>query len=101
MRLAEVSAASTTDYRRLDSRLHLTIGEIAGVPSVVTVLADNRTRLNELLDSFPLLPRNIEHSNRQHEAIVMAILSGNQDGAADAVREHLEGSAALLRGFLA
>jgi DNA-binding FadR family transcriptional regulator len=100
-RLAEVSAASTTDYRRLDSRLHLTIGEIAGVPSVVTVLADNRTRLNELLDSFPLLPRNIEHSNRQHEAIVMAILSGNQDGAADAVREHLEGSAALLRGFLA
>ncbi|MCU1417498.1 MAG: FadR family transcriptional regulator [Schumannella sp.] len=100
-RLAEVSAASTTDYRRLDSRLHLTIGEIAGVPSVVTVMADNRTRLNELLDSFPLLPRNIEHSNRQHEAIVMAILSGNQDGAADAVREHLEGSAALLRGFLA
>ncbi|MEO8262786.1 MAG: FCD domain-containing protein [Pseudolysinimonas sp.] len=100
-RLGEVAAASTDDYRRLDSRLHLTIGEIVGVPSLVTVLADNRTRINELLDSFPLLPRNIEHSNRQHEAIVMAILSGNEEGAADAVLEHLEGSAALLRGFLA
>lgn len=99
-RLGEVSAASAPDYRRLDSRLHLTIGELTGVPSLVTVLADNRSRVNELLDSFPLLPRNIEHSNRQHEAIVLAILSGNEDGAAEAVREHLEGSAALLRGFL-
>ncbi len=99
-RLGEVADASTADYRRLDSRLHLTIGEIAGVPSLVTALADNRTRLNELLDSFPLLPRNIEHSNRQHEAIVLAILAGNEHGAAEAVREHLEGSAALLRGFL-
>jgi DNA-binding FadR family transcriptional regulator len=99
-RLGEVSAASAADYRRLDSRLHLTIGELTGVPSLVTVMADNRSRINELLDSFPLLPRNIEHSNRQHEAIALAILSGNEDGAADAVREHLEGSAALLRGFL-
>lgn len=100
-RLGEVSAASTADYRRLDSRLHLTIAEITGVPSLVTAMADNRSRINELLDSFPLLPRNIEHSNRQHEAVVMAILSGNEDGAAGAVREHLDGSAALLRGFLA
>ncbi len=99
-RLGEVGAASPADYRRLDSRLHLTLAELAGMPSLVTVMADNRTRINELLDSFPLLARNIEHSNRQHEAIVLAILSGNQDGAAEAVREHLEGSAALLRGFL-
>lgn len=100
-RLGEVAAASAADYRRLDSRLHLAIGEIVGVPSLVNSLADNRARLNEMLDSFPLLPRNIEHSNRQHEAIVLAILSGNEEGAAEAVREHLEGSAALLRGFLA
>jgi DNA-binding FadR family transcriptional regulator len=100
-RLGEVAAASATDYRRLDSRLHLTIGEIVGVPSLVRVMADNRSHLNELLDSFPLLPRNIEHSNRQHEQIVLAILSGNEQSAVDAMREHLEGSAALLRGFLA
>ena len=71
------------------------------MPSLVTLLADNRTRVNELLDSFPLLVRNIEHSNRQHEAIVLAVLAGDADGAAEAMREHLEGSAALLRGFLA
>ena len=99
-RLGEVAASGTADYRRLDSRLHLTIAEIVGVPSLVTLLADNRSRINELLDSFPLLPRNIEHSNRQHEAIVMAILAGDVDGAAEATREHLDGSGALLRGFL-
>lgn len=100
-RLGEVQAAAAADYRRFDSRLHLSIAEIVGVPSLVKLLADNRTRMNELLDSFPLLVRNIEHSNRQHEAIVLAVLAGDAEGAADAMREHLEGSAALLRGFLA
>jgi GntR family transcriptional regulator, transcriptional repressor for pyruvate dehydrogenase complex len=99
-RLGEVAASGTADYRRLDSRLHLTIAEVVGVPTLVTLLADNRSRINELLDSFPLLARNIEHSNRQHQAIVMAILAGDVDGAADTMREHLEGSGALLRGFL-
>ena len=67
-RLGEVASASAADYRRLDSRLHLTIGEIVGVPSLVTALADNRTRLNELLDSFPLLPRNIDEVTPEAQA---------------------------------
>lgn len=99
-RLRETSAASVDDYRRFDSRLHLTIGEVVGVPSLVSLLADNRSRVNELLDGIPLLSRNIQHSNQQHEDIVVAILTGNVDRAATAMREHLEGSAALLRGFL-
>jgi GntR family transcriptional repressor for pyruvate dehydrogenase complex len=100
MRLTETAAASITDYRRLDSRLHLAIGELVGAPSLVPLLADNRTRLNELLDRIPLLEPNIEHSNLQHEAIVIAILTGDPERAASAMHEHLEGSAALLRGFL-
>jgi GntR family transcriptional repressor for pyruvate dehydrogenase complex len=100
-RLEETGLASAPDYRRLDSRLHLTIAELAGTPSLVSLLADNRTRVNELLAGIPLLPRNIEHSNQQHRAIVTAILTGSPERAAEAMREHLEGSAALLRGFLA
>lgn len=100
-RLRECAAAEVGDYRRLDSRLHLSIAEAAGSPSLVPLVADNRTRFNELLDTFPLLSRNLEHSNRQHEAIVLAILAGDEREAESAMREHLEGSAALLRGFLA
>jgi GntR family transcriptional repressor for pyruvate dehydrogenase complex len=99
-RLTETSAASVDDYRRLDSRLHLTIAQLVGAPSVVSHIADSRTRVNELLDHIPLLPLNIAHSNRQHEAIVAAVLTGSADGAAEAMSEHLEGSAVLLRGFL-
>lgn len=100
-RMSETAAASVSDYRRLDSRLHLTIGEVVGTPSLVSLLADNRTRVNELLDSIPLLAPNIAHSNEQHEAIIIAILAGDPERAAGAMREHLEGSAALLRAFLA
>jgi len=100
-RLAETSAASADDYRRLDSRLHLTIGQLVGTPTLVSLMADNRTRVNGLLDHIPLLPLNIAHSNEQHATIVAAILRGGQDDAAAAMSEHLEGSAVLLRGFLA
>lgn len=99
-RLREAAGASADDYRRFDSRLHLTIGEIVGVPSLVSLLADNRTQVNRLLDGIPLLSRNIAHSNQQHEDIVVAILTGNVERAETVMREHLAGSAALLRGFL-
>jgi len=99
-RLQEAAAASVDDYRRLDSRLHLTIGEVVGTPSLVSLLADNRTRVNELLDRIPLLSANIAHSNDQHEAIVVAILTGDPDRAAAEMLEHLAGSTALLRAFL-
>jgi DNA-binding FadR family transcriptional regulator len=99
--LAETSAARLSDYRRLDSRLHLAIAEVTGSPSLTSATADVRMRLNELLDAIPLLERNIQHSNEQHEAIVEAILAGDPEAARRAMQEHLSGTAALLRAFLA
>jgi DNA-binding FadR family transcriptional regulator len=98
--LADTSAATLADYRRLDSRLHLAIAEVTGSPSLTSATADVRMRLNELLDAIPLLERNIEHSNRQHQAIVNAILAGDSAAARDAMQEHLSGTATLLRAFL-
>lgn len=74
---------------------------MAGSPSLTTAVADVRTRVNELLDAIPLLPPNIEHSDRQHAAVVTAILAGDPEGARSGMVEHLAGTAALLRGFLA
>lgn len=99
-RSADVGAAAAEDYRRLDSRLHLAIAEAAGCPSLVPLVAENRMRVNALLDRIPLLARNIVHSDEQHEAIVAAILAGGPDQAAAAMLIHLGGSAALLHGFL-
>lgn len=99
--LQEVRDADPEDYRRLDSRLHLLFAELAGVRSLVPLIAENRMAVNRFLDEIPLLPRNIAHSNEQHEAIVVGILTGTVEAAATAMDEHLAGSASLLRGFLA
>jgi DNA-binding FadR family transcriptional regulator len=99
-RLTDVGHAKLEDYRRLDSRLHLAIAAAAGTPSLVPLVAENRMRLNALLDQIPLLARNIAHSNEQHDAIVIAILAGDGERAAEAMRAHVAGSAALLHGFL-
>jgi DNA-binding FadR family transcriptional regulator len=47
-----------------------------------------------------VLQRNIDHTAKQHTAIVEAILAGDPARTQRAVAEHLEGTAALLRGFL-
>ena len=92
--------AGPDEYRRLDTLLHLAIAEAAGVPSLVALVAENRAAVNTWLDTFPLLPRNIQHSGDQHAQIVTAILAGRPDAAEAAMRDHLAGSEALLRGFL-
>lgn len=99
-RLHDVCGAAAEDYRRLDARLHLAIAEAAGSVSLVPLVAENRMRVNALLDQIPLLPRNIAHSDEQHELIVAAILAGDPASAAGAMAAHLAGSAALLHGFL-
>ncbi|KAA1424468.1 FadR family transcriptional regulator [Mumia zhuanghuii] len=99
-RLQELRSADPVDYRRLDSRLHLTLAEMTGSPSLLPLVADVRMKLNVFLDDIPLLPRNIAHSDEQHETIVIAVLTGDSDRAAAAMEEHLAGSASLLRGFL-
>lgn len=97
----DCKSAEADEYRRLDSRLHLLIAELTGSNSLVNQVAQSRMKVNELLNEFPLLQPNIAHSSAQHEEIVMAILTGQAEKAQAAMRAHLEGSASLIRGFLA
>ncbi|GAA2094215.1 GntR family transcriptional regulator [Brevibacterium salitolerans] len=95
------SGAPMDQYRAYDSRLHLAISELAGIPSLTAVLAENRARVNALLDRIPMMSANIEHANEQHALLIDAILRGHADEAAALARAHAHGSATLLRGFLA
>jgi DNA-binding FadR family transcriptional regulator len=100
-RLADVNGSIPQDYRRLDTVFHLSIAELTGSSLLTAACADARMRLNDLLNAIPVLQRNIDHTARQHTAITTAILAGDARRARVAVAEHLEGTAALLRGFLA
>jgi DNA-binding FadR family transcriptional regulator len=99
-RLADVNGACPQDYRRLDTVFHLSIAELTGSSLLAAACTDARMRLNDLLNAIPVLQRNIDHTSGQHLAIVTAILAGDAERARRAVAEHLEGTAALLRGFL-
>ncbi|TDC09871.1 FadR family transcriptional regulator [Nonomuraea longispora] len=100
-RLADVNEAGLEDYRRLDTAFHLSIAELTGSPLLATTCADARSRVSDLLNAIPMLQVNLDHAAVQHQAIVDAILAGDPDAARRAVAEHLEGTAALLRAFLA
>lgn len=88
------------ERRLADSRLHMAIAALGGSASVAAVVADVQLRLDELLHAIPVLPANIAHSDRQHARIVEAILGGQVDAARCGMEEHVDGTAALLRGFL-
>jgi DNA-binding FadR family transcriptional regulator len=99
-RLAAVSAAGPGDYRRMDTLFHLSIAELTGSSLLAAACADARMRLNDLLNAIPVLQRNIDHTGAQHTAIAEAILAGDPAAVHQAVAEHLDGTAALIRGFL-
>ena len=99
-RLAEVNDARPEDYRRLDTVFHLSIAELTGSSLLSAACTDARMRLNDLLNSIPLLSANIAHAAGQHGEIVAAIMAGDAELARRTVAEHLEGTGALLRGFL-
>ena len=88
------------DRRLADSRLHMAIAALGGSSSVAGVVADVQLRLDGLLRAIPVITANIAHSDQQHARIVEAILGGQITGARTEMEEHVDGTAALLRGFL-
>lgn len=86
--------------RRADSRLHLAVAALGGSALVTALVADVQMRMDELLRAIPVIRGNIVHSDRQHAAIVDAILGGQPDRARTHMEEHVDATAALLHGFL-
>ncbi|WP_432790951.1 GntR family transcriptional regulator [Brevibacterium sp. K11IcPPYGO002] len=99
--LAASRDSDMASYRRLDSQLHLTWAQMTGSPSLVRSMVESRTRANKLLECIPMIEPNLVHSHEQHLHIHEAILAGDSEAARAAMAEHLDGTAALLRGFLA
>ncbi|MEV0126996.1 FCD domain-containing protein [Dactylosporangium sp. NPDC050688] len=101
--VACLAAARTRDPRTRrvnDSRLHLAIAAASGSTSVAASIADVQLRLDRLLAAIPVLRRNLDHSDAQHERVVEAILAGDPVVARTGMEEHCDATAALLRGLL-
>jgi GntR family transcriptional repressor for pyruvate dehydrogenase complex len=99
--LADVEAARRpAEHRQADSRFHLTIATVSGSPRLVEAVTSVQSSLHEMLLAIPVLEANITHSDRQHRAVVRAILAGRPDRARKVMEEHCDDTAALLRGLV-
>jgi GntR family transcriptional repressor for pyruvate dehydrogenase complex len=99
--LTDVAAAvDPAEHRQADSRFHLTVAALTESPRVIEAVTSVQATLHEMLLAIPVLQANIAHSDRQHAALVRAILSGNTGRARRVMAEHCDDTAALLRGLV-
>ncbi len=97
---AVASAERPAQHRQADSRFHLTVAALTGSPRLVEAVTSVQATLHEMLLAIPVLDANIAHSDRQHAAVVRAILGGRPDRARRAMEQHCDDTAALLRGLV-
>lgn len=97
---AVVAARKPAEHRQADSRFHLTVASLSGSARTVEAVTAVQATLHEMLLAIPVLGANIAHSDRQHAALVRAILAGRPAKARTVMEEHCDDTAALLRGLL-
>ncbi len=93
-------APDAAAHRLADSRFHLAVATVSASPMLIEAVTRAQAALGEMLGAIPVLRRNIEHSHDQHDAVVAAILAGDATRARDAMEEHCDATAALLRGLI-
>jgi GntR family transcriptional regulator, transcriptional repressor for pyruvate dehydrogenase complex len=95
------SATDPAEHRQADSRFHLAIAAVTESPLTVRSVTAVQADLHDMLSAIPVLEVNIDHSDRQHLAILAAILHGEGTKARRVMESHCDDTAALLRGLLA
>lgn len=93
-------SAQLRAYRPADMLLHLKIAEIAGSISLADAVRDVQMRLTDMFQATPVIDDVLRNSDRQHDAIISAIVASDPAAARAAMEEHLEGSHAFLKAFL-
>ena len=95
------SATHPAEHRQADSRFHLAIAAVTESPLTIRSVTAVQSDLHDMLSAIPVLDVNIEHSSRQHRAILTAVLKGEATRARRVMESHCDDTAALLRGLLA
>ncbi|MFL6134773.1 MAG: FadR/GntR family transcriptional regulator [Nocardioidaceae bacterium] len=95
------AATDPADHRQADSRFHLAIAAVTDSPLTVRSVTAVQADLHDMLNAIPVLEVNIEHSDRQHSAILRAVLKSEPSAARRVMESHCDDTAALLRGLLA
>lgn len=92
-----VRSDRSSEYSELNSLLHRRLGEISRHHIAAELIASLRNRAAHHDFRLALIPGRPLESLPQHEAIVAAVVAGDADAAAMAMRTHIESVTAVLR----
>ncbi|MEU9399950.1 FadR/GntR family transcriptional regulator [Streptomyces sp. NPDC048242] len=90
----------TTAWVAMDTLFHLSVAEAAKNPVFRKVIEEIRDALARQSAFLTELAGRREQSNREHRAIVEALLDGSGPGAAEAMSHHLDRVATSLDGIV-
>lgn len=90
----------TATYRRLDTELHLLLGEAARSTRLGELLAQSHRELAALMAAVPHSSDIRRHSSEQHRRLVRAIERHRPDQARAAMEEHVAATASFLVGLV-
>lgn len=95
---AALTADDDTAYYNLDIEFHAILQQELGYPYVTTTIDAARAGLDRVRRMLGSLHR-MELTFEEHAAVVEAIRAGSSEGAADAMRRHLDNVDVLLASF--
>jgi GntR family transcriptional regulator, transcriptional repressor for pyruvate dehydrogenase complex len=97
----ELTADEFPAFRLADSRFHLAIAAAAGSARLLAAETAIQAELGEVLAAIPAPVRARRASTAGHGPIVTAIRAGDEAGAADAMRSHVESTHDWILGLSA
>jgi DNA-binding FadR family transcriptional regulator len=98
--LKEMAEAPTyIDWRRTDSRFHITIAAAARSARFVAAETEVQAAVSALLNQYARHPRILKVINEQHTKIVDAIAAGTEDVAVTETETHVRNTAETLMGI--
>ncbi len=88
------------EYSRADVRFHIGVAEASRSPRLVTAMTEVQGDMSRLISLIAHPEEVLARSNDQHRALVKLLRKGNGPGAAELVREHIEGTEHILAGLI-
>ena len=93
-------ASDFEQYRQADLRFHMGLAEAAHSPRLLEAMAEIQSELDEVIELVPHPQEVLKRSNDQHRELIALLRAGDADGAAKAIRQHVEGTEYFLAGML-
>jgi GntR family transcriptional repressor for pyruvate dehydrogenase complex len=93
-------ASDFEQYRAADLRFHMGMAEASHSPRLLEAMAEVQSELDEVIELVPHPQEVLQRSNDQHRELIELLRAGDADGAAKAIRKHVEGTEYFLAGML-